>query len=179
VRSTVAAVVIRRIAFADFAAVRALRLRALATDPLAFGSTLAREVAFTEAEWDHRLRTPVHSPDQALWVAEIDPDGLVGMIGVLTVESRFHVVGMWVDPGRRRAGLGGALLDTLLSWTTLQQPARPVVLSVNPSQVGAVQLYLSRGFYATGIVEPLDHTPGAVLHEMIRASPGAKSISGD
>jgi ribosomal protein S18 acetylase RimI-like enzyme len=154
-----------------------LRLRALATDPLAFGSTLSRELAFTEAQWDERLRTPVDSPDQALWVATVDPPVLVGMVGLFMAESRVHVYAMWVEPSHRRTGIGGALLDALLSWAAQQKPTWPVVLSVNPSQGEAVKLYHSRGFHATGVVEPLPHTPGAVVHEMIRAAAGPSARS--
>jgi ribosomal protein S18 acetylase RimI-like enzyme len=158
---------IRRVLDSDLAACRALRLAALSTDPLAFGSTLERERNFDESTWVDRVHRGATSPNESTWVAE-GPDGrLVGMIGVFPKEEKFHVVAMWVAPDHRGRGVGGQLLDGLLRWIVTSDPRATVLLSVNPSQLPAVRLYLSRGFRPTGIVEPLGHTPGVVLHEMV------------
>ncbi len=169
---------IRRLAESDLCAYRTLRLSALSTDPLAFGSTRALESSYDDARWTERVSRAAGSASESVWVAEGKGGRLVGMIGAFTKEEAFHVFGMWVDPGHRRSGIGGRLLDGLLQWTVTANPQAAVLLSVNPSQVAAVRLYLTYGFRPTGVVEPLGHTPGAIVHQMrwsgdrLSAAPG-------
>jgi ribosomal protein S18 acetylase RimI-like enzyme len=157
---------IRRIREEDLSEVRSLRLTALATDPLAFGSTLAREQAFDEATWTDRAHRGATAPLEATWVAEHPSEGLVGMIGVFPTPEEFHMVALWVVPSARGRGVGRRLVRQLLDWCAVTDPARPVLLSVNPRQRAAVSLYLASGFRPTGRVEPLGHTPDEVVHEM-------------
>jgi len=159
-------VLVRRLLESDKQAFRGLRLRALTTDPMAFGSTTHRESQYDDARWTDWVRRGATSPNEATWVAEANDGSLVGMIGVFSRERTFQVWGMWVEPAHRRLGLGGRLLDALLAWVGAVLPSAEVRLSVAPSQGSAVQLYRSRGFVATGIVEPVEHTPGAVTQEM-------------
>ncbi|MCI4373482.1 MAG: GNAT family N-acetyltransferase [Thermoplasmata archaeon] len=168
---------IRRLRESDLVSYRTLRLTSLLAEPLAFGSTFERESGFDEARWVDRVTRGARSRSEAAWVAEGERGRLVGMIGAFTQDRSFHVFGMWVDPEFRRRGVGGRLLDTLLEWTRTTDPTAEVLLSVNPTQRAAVGLYMDRGFRATGVVEPLGHTEGAVVHEMRkvdqRTAPGS------
>jgi ribosomal protein S18 acetylase RimI-like enzyme len=157
---------IRRLVESDLRSYRELRLAALSADPLAFGSTFDRESGYDEPKWADRVTRGASSTGESIWVAEERVGRLVGMIGAFTKEGAFQVFGMWVDPEYRGGGIGGRLLDRLLAWTSTMDRSAEVLLSVNPSQVAAVRLYLAHGFLPTGVVEPLGHTPGAVLHEM-------------
>ena len=163
---------IRRLRESDLEEYRTLRLRSLREDPLAFGSTLAREQAFEPSHWVDRVRQGASGTREGVWVAEGPGGALIGMIGAFPKDGTIHVFGMWVEPDMRQNGLGGKLLDALLDWASTEDPAADVMLSVNPSQLAAVRLYLSRGFQPTGVVEPLGHTPGAVVHEMRRPPKG-------
>jgi ribosomal protein S18 acetylase RimI-like enzyme len=165
-------VTIRRVRETDVANIRELRLRSLGADPSAFGSTLARETAYDDAQWVDRVRSAATSTSEAIWVAELGRGPSVGMIGAFTKDGHVHVYGMWVAPEHRGRGIGGRLLDTLLDWAERRDPSRDVFLSVNPTQAAAAALYRSRGFRSTGTVEPLGHLPGAVVHEMRRISGG-------
>ncbi len=170
---------------AEWALVRELRLRALVSDPLAFGSTAARERALEEADWRRRLsKGPTGGPSRTV-VALTSPNRFVGMAAFVAVDDRWHVFAMWVDPTLRGQGIGGHLLDAGLRWMRTENPRRPIVLGVNPRQGPARRLYESRGFRRNGRTSPLEHTPGESVVEMVlrpiappvRAAPGRRRRS--
>ncbi len=166
---------VRRIVDQDRDRYRTLRLQALRSDPLAFGSTWSRESTYSELLWTERTHHAATSTEAATWLAEIPGGDLVGMAGVFWEKSSYVVWGMWVDPRHRGTGIGGRLLDEVLRWTELARPGAVVRLSVNPTQEAAVRLYLDRGFRRTGKVESLAHTPGAVAEEMARRPGSART----
>lgn len=71
-------VTVRRFRADEWRAYRALRLRALADSPDAFGSTLEREAAFPDGDWRTRLADGASAPDALPLVALVDesPAGL-------------------------------------------------------------------------------------------------------
>lgn len=158
---------IRRVRPDEWQALRELRLRALSCDPLAFGSTWARERALPDGRWQERTSRGASSDESAMFVAESGSVGWVGMVSVAWVESEAHIFAMWVDPAFRRRGLGGALLDAALQWFGSMAPHRPLLLDVNPRQEDAVRLYESRGFRRTGATAPLGHTEGETVIAMV------------
>ena len=83
---------------------RALRLRALADSPWAFGSTLAREEAFTDNVWQERAALSAAGEDRVTFIAE-DDDRWIGMAtGLMEPGGRLDLVGMFVDPPAASAG---------------------------------------------------------------------------
>lgn len=165
---------VRRVRPEDWAAVRDLRLAALRTDPMAFGSTLEREQAYPAERWQERARSSSSGDQQATFVATA-PDGqLVGMATILRQPAGAGLFGMWVHPSRRGTGLGGRLLDTALRWLREIEPTATVTLEVNRQQGAAVGLYRSRGFEFSGHEQPLGHDPPAVAHEMVLRAPVAR-----
>jgi len=164
---------IRRVRESDWERFRSVRLEALRVDPLAFGSTLDRELAYPEAKWTDWVMRASTGDSAATFIAET-PDGrIVGLTGVFSEPDEFHLWGMWVEPNHRRAGIGRGLLNAALVWADTTDPRREVVLSVNPAQTEAVGLYRSVGFLPTGRSEPLGHHPPAVAQEMRRSRGGA------
>ena len=161
------AVHIRRVRQDDWPALRALRLKALAHDPLAFGSTLARESKFPDEQWKERVANAASSNAGATFVADSGASGLIGMAGIAFFGGEWHVWGMWVGPEHRRKGLGGRLLDAGLRWWRTVAPGQPIRLDVNPRQGDAVRLYESRGFRRTGVSSPLGHTEGETIDAMV------------
>jgi ribosomal protein S18 acetylase RimI-like enzyme len=136
---------LRPVAEDDWELWRDLRLRVLATDPNAFGSTLAREQAFTEADWRHRL-----GRDQAIvaWLAGRP----VGMGGCVREEpGSWSVVAMWVDPAVRGLGIGRRVLQRLLEDVPADAEVRLWVADGNPAR----RLYAKAGFAGTGETAPL------------------------
>jgi GNAT superfamily N-acetyltransferase len=148
----------------DWRAVRALRLRALADAPDAFEMTLAQAEQWTDEDWRRR----VAEGDERLTFVEEDDDGnLVGMaVGLFEPPARVaHLVGMFVEPRRRRAGLGRGLVEAVESWAR-QVDATRVELEVNPEMLPAVRLYERCGFERSGRSRALSSRPAVTVIEM-------------
>src|SRR4029077_10835232 len=108
---------------------RALRLRALAETPLAFGSTLAREEAFSETVWQERA---AGGSDRATFAAEQDgrwvgvATGLAA--GTDDPQQAFPMlVGMFVDASARQQGVGAELVERVTAWAKEQGAGRLVL----------------------------------------------------
>jgi GNAT superfamily N-acetyltransferase len=122
---------------------RNIRLRALADSPDAFGGTLAQSLGQPESFW--RGRAGGEGPT----VVVLAGDAAVAMGGVhLPASGRAAVWGMWTDPQARGRGLGGQVLDHLLTWC--RERALVVELQVVEGNPVARRLYTGRGFRPTG-----------------------------
>jgi ribosomal protein S18 acetylase RimI-like enzyme len=150
---------------------RELRLEALRTDPMAFGSTLEREVPFPPELWQERLARNPSAPGCGSWIA-VDASGRwIGMGVTADLEGQVHVFAMWVHPEARGRGVGARLLDAALHELGRSEPERSIVLEVNPRQRAAQALYLSRGFRPTGRSSPLGHHDPEQVVELRRDPP--------
>jgi len=140
----------------EWPAYRAIRLRALADAPDAFGSTLAAEEALALESWAARLaRSTTSGIDRAL-AAEMN-GALVGLAWAKVDADDADIVNlfqMWVAPEARGQGVAGALLDEAVRWAA-QRGAEAVQLGVTCTNVAAVGLYERAGFIDTGMREPL------------------------
>lgn len=76
-----------------------------------------------------------------------DPDGFI-LVRVVMDEA--EILTLATDPEYRRAGIGRALLMSALS-EIMQSGAKRVFLEVSRSNMAAYRLYISAGFYKTGL----------------------------
>lgn len=116
---------------------RDVRLEALGADPGGFGSTLAREEAFTEADWRRTLE------DGPRFVA-LDPDP-AGLVGAFGKPSGLYLYSMWVRSSHRGRGIGEALVRAVLAWAA-DQGWKLVRLQVYDDNLPARRLYKRLGF---------------------------------
>ncbi|MGH3274049.1 MAG: GNAT family N-acetyltransferase [Streptosporangiaceae bacterium] len=164
------AIEIRRLHPGDWAALRAMRLAALAEAPYAFASTLEREGAFDEQEWRSRLATTVHfgawdpAPDPR------DPDPrLVGLAATFPERPAaterpeapeqpaapaspavtWHLVAMWVSPEHRGQGIADRLVAAVCELARARG-AGQVALWVADANPRARVVYRRLGFRPTG-----------------------------
>ncbi|MEO7999336.1 MAG: GNAT family N-acetyltransferase [Gemmatimonadaceae bacterium] len=147
---------IRRLEAHEWRKYRALRLRALADSPDAFGSTLAIEEVRADAVWSERLAIAANAPDQFPVVAQLSTE-LVGLIWGRVNADTPHVAQvyqMWVAPECRGNGCGAMLLDALIAWAG-NTSAEFVHLSVTIANSAAVRLYARIGFEPYGEPESL------------------------
>ena len=144
---------VRRLRADEWEALRELRLRALAADPSAFGSTMERELAFPQATWQERAA----SAERPTWVAERD-SALVGLVSALPQDDsrdEVELVSMWVAPEARGSGAAHGLIDALVQWAR-ERGAERVTLWVNAANPRAEHVYAREGFARVG--EPVQGT---------------------
>jgi GNAT superfamily N-acetyltransferase len=144
-----------------------VRLAALADAPSAFGSTYAAEANRPEAEWVQRASVGSEGADRAMFFAQID-DEIVGLVGGYREEPSsvtVHLVSMWVAPLARQRGVGAALVDAVIAWAAETNATR-VSLWVTQGNTAAETLYRSKGFVASGEIQPLPSDPSKEEAEM-------------
>lgn len=141
----------------DWKVWRDLRLRSLADAPDAFGSTLARERAFTEETWRQRAAgnaviALVDGTPAALG-AWFEPD-----------PETAHIVAMWTAPEFRGRGIAVLVLDALVA--SGRAAGLRVMLDVARGNSVARSLYERYGFVATGEAEPLREGSDLLVDQM-------------
>jgi len=149
--------VIRQIGAADWQRLRDARLRALEDAPHAYSSTLAGEQAFADEVWQERA-----TPDETRAAFAVERDGRFDAIvsGFVADDSgAVHLVGMWVAPELRGAGIGGRLVEAIVDWARATG-ARRVCLCVESGNTEARRLYETCGFGSTDPPPSLPYEPG-------------------
>ena len=123
---------------------------------------LGRAVAAEDELWltydrsrgDERrhLRSLRRDPNSAVFVAET-PEGIVGRLTILRdgnpVSHHVAELGLMVAAGRRRRGIGTALVDEALKWAR-RSGITKVELMVFPHNEPAIALYRKLGFEEEG-----------------------------
>jgi GNAT superfamily N-acetyltransferase len=144
-----AELLLRRLAPADWAAFREIRLAALRDAPEAFGSTQAEAQTLEEQEWRRRLE------QRAVFIAEVASQrvGLAAGIGA-DQPGEAELISMWVTPAWRGQGVGDRLVEAVLSWAA-GEGFTSVRLWVAQGNARAERLYARLGFAATGRLQPM------------------------
>ena len=130
----------------DWQRFKAIRLRALEEAPDAFGSTLERELAFTDEQWMERLK----NPETATFVATATNGNDVGLAVGAPYEGLAGLFAMWVAPKARTMGIGRALVNAVCEWAKAEGHDR-VRLDIANENAAAIALYKSMGFHPNGI----------------------------
>jgi ribosomal protein S18 acetylase RimI-like enzyme len=156
---------IRRLGPADWRLLREVRLAALADSPYAFGSSVAEEVDRPEQWW-------ADSTTKLVWFVATSDGGedVVGLVGSLPDENdpgTRVVISMWVDPDRRRLGVGADLLSAVERQAGAEG-AKTLVLRVAETNDVARRFYEEHGFASTGDRAPLRSDPSTTAVEMRR-----------
>jgi len=166
---------VRRIRADEGPQLRALRLRALAGAPLAFGSTLAREEALPEHIWHDRAAGGASDSDRVTFVAEREGHWL-GLLTGLAADpdqpdkTEPMLVGTFVEPSERGHGVGVALVEAVIIWARSRRAAS-LHLWVMSTNKPAIALYAKCGFRRTGEQKPLGHAPTFSEVRMVRDLP--------
>jgi ribosomal protein S18 acetylase RimI-like enzyme len=131
---------------------RDLRMRALQSDPAAFGQAWATANDYSDEVWKARLQDAQAGTS---WLVFAEVSGrLAGMVGAFQSEQdrdrrAVTIWGMFVDRSARESGVGVSMLRALLDQLSVAGivSAR---LAVNREQTAAVRLYQRAGFRIVG-----------------------------
>ena len=163
-------VVIRKIRATDGERLRAIRLRAIAESPSAFGSTLADTEALSATDWQARASGNAAGDAAIMYVAE-DEGSWVGLAGgMLDPEASAKsviVFSMWVDPKYRRQHVGRELVQRVIAWARARQAER-IELWVTKDNEAAKALYAGCGFTPAPEVKPLPSNPALLEQRMVQ-----------
>jgi len=137
----------------DWALFKDLRLRALQTDPLAFGATYEEQSKISDEEWRARLENPAQK-----WFFSRESGKLIAMAGVNFaqkehIKHRAEIIGVFVDSAYRKQGVGEDLMKNILENLKANPEIAKVALSVRGSQEAAKKLYEKLGFRLVGVHE--------------------------
>ena len=138
---------IRRLRPDEWRDLRALRLRALADAPDAFGATLAEAETDPDTAWQQQAI----ADDRPVIVAEV-AGRLVGMVSggqAPTGDWIGSLKSMWVEPAARGKGVAAAMVGAVVEWA--REAGYPALaLGVTTSNARAIALYERLGFVDTG-----------------------------
>ncbi|HET6153109.1 MAG TPA: GNAT family N-acetyltransferase [Marmoricola sp.] len=147
----------------DWALWRLIRLRSLAADPEAFGSTFEREVVLDEAGWRASLGT---GGPRVVVVAGIEPVALGGgFVEDAEDGQHLHVIAMWTDPAYRGRRLAARVLDALVEWAAPR--GLGLVLDVAIGNSPARHAYEAYGFAGTPTTRPIRDGSSALVEQMV------------
>jgi len=130
---------------------REIRLRALKTDPTAFGESYEREITKSEQE----TRQKLSNPDYKTYIVRIG--NKVAAMAVSSLEKPQHVEhlaklhSIFTDPDFRKQGIGSKLLGQVLKDLHQNLITSRVILSVNNEQEVAKEMYKKLGFVQYGL----------------------------
>jgi ribosomal protein S18 acetylase RimI-like enzyme len=145
---------------------KAVRLRALADTPSAFGSTYARESQFTEADWQQRTAN-LCTPRSIGYLAHHEDEYCGIAVAFLKEQNPQYaeLFSMWVAPEHRNTGTGRLLVDAIESWAR-HSGADTLQLMVTSSNLSAIAFYQRLGYTPTGRTEPYPNDPALIEYEM-------------
>ena len=163
--------IVRRMRADEWPQLRALRLEALADAPLAFGSTLERESAYTEERWRAEAASAAASDGVAGYVA-VTADRWVAMARGYVDDDEsadgrplVWLFGVYVTPAWRGRGLAGAVSEEVVRWAR-SIGAAEVRLHVAEWNDAARRTYDSLRFVPTGATTTLPHDARVAEVEM-------------
>ena len=158
------AVLVRRVRPDEWQEFRDIRLMALADSPSAFASTLTRELAFAEGDWQWRLANGCN----VIAFDVASDDAPVGLAGGYLHEGVPELIAMWVHPAARGSGAADSLVEAVAEWAR-EQDADRLTLWVVEGNDRAERVYLRLGFVRTGAAQPVPGNPALTEVQMTRS----------
>jgi GNAT superfamily N-acetyltransferase len=161
-----AAATIAQIPTRDWRDLRDARLRALAAEPDAFGTSWEADRQLTAAQWQETLTS------NAWYRASADGASYDGIVALLLhdvePDGAPQLGSMWVDPAHRHSGLARAMC-TAVAEHARRAGARSLGLWLVVGNDAAERAYISFGFRYSGAEKPAPRDPSVVMRRMVVA----------
>ncbi len=143
---------IKRLNENDWQELRALRLKALQSDPAVFGSNYQKESTMTESEWKNWLQ----SEDAAIFILYENTTPL-GMTGINVdrddpTKKTAILWGSWLEPHARGKGLSKIMYRERIAWAKKHPTIERIVVSHRASNLRSKRAAQKHGFLFTHTV---------------------------
>lgn len=139
---------------------KSLRLRALQSDPSAFGKSYKDELLNTEEDWKRMMEQ-----SQLCFARDSSTDELVGMIGAYSTQEGVYMFNqMWVDQVFRGRGISKDLFREMLT-RVKNLGAKKVELYVSTVQEVPISLYKKLGFEIVETLPKQTMGDGSIVDE--------------
>jgi ribosomal protein S18 acetylase RimI-like enzyme len=142
---------------------RDLRLGALQSEPVAFGSSYEEERLLTEANWRDRIKNALFAME------DNQPVGMVVVMRNNRIKQNHiaEIYGVYVKKEYRGKGIGKQLMEAALGEIYTQKDVTKIKIGVNPTQKAAEQLYWKMGFEKAGRLKNEMRIDGNYYDELV------------
>ncbi len=147
---------------------RAVRLKALQSDPKVFGSSLAREEPRPDAEW----RAALERSDMGVF-GVFDHGTVIGMTGVVIDKDDATIArmwGSWLEPSWRSKGVSEGMYRARIDWARAHETAEKILVAHRASNIASKKANQKHGFVQTGAAPHLWHdgvTEDEIFYELV------------
>jgi RimJ/RimL family protein N-acetyltransferase len=141
---------IRQLTADDWREFSRVRLKALKSDPLVFGSSYEKESQFAEADWRSRLQQTADSAVFMLFAGEM-PIGITG-VSVFRDDPTGKTAmlwGSWLEPDFRGKGLSELIYQARLDWAKRHPNVKRIIVSHRASNLASKYANQKHGFTFT------------------------------
>lgn len=157
---------IRQLTENDWREFSQIRLKALQTDPKAFGSNYEKESQMTETDWQSRLQ----AKDNAIFLLYEDETA----IGITCVsvdrddptKKTALLWGSWLAPHVRGKGLSELMYKTRINWAKDQPTVEKIIVSHRATNLSSKFANQKHGFVLTHKTEKVWTADGATEDEI-------------
>ena len=111
---------------------------------------LAIETRSNPVPWSRQLFAKELDRREGAMLVAVDGDAVVGFIACAGQGDSWHILNVTVDADHRRRGIGGMLVDGVISALD-GRPYDRYTLEVRVSNDAAIRLYRARGFVDCGV----------------------------
>lgn len=147
--------IIRRIKIGEWFELKELRLRALQTDRIPFGSTFEETNQRPDSFWRSLAENGASGSEHAVFIALASQ--MMGMIRADRIDSdSFGIYSMWVTPENRKQGVAQDLLSEAEDWIK-SVGAKKAKLFVADKAPAALSLYQKCGYLVDGRTDESPH----------------------
>jgi RimJ/RimL family protein N-acetyltransferase len=142
---------------------RDLRLEALKTEPLAFGSSFEEERFNPETYWRQHIQNVLFA------VSDDKPVGILVYAKNNRAKTKHicGIYGVYLNKDYRGQGIGNKLMDAALAEIQKLKGILKIELAVNPVQEPAKKLYQKYGFETAGTVKKALYIDGQYYDELL------------
>lgn len=141
------AISVRQLNTEEWALYKAIRLRALQSDPAVFGSSYDREAAYEDRKWQEDL-----AKDDLGVFGVFDDDNIIGMTGIFIKREDPSVAGLWgswLEKSYRAKGISFDLYQARLAWAKARPALKRIIVSHRESNVASKNANQKQGFIFT------------------------------